>query len=116
MLVAVVLLGGQNHSDGHTVEVALLELLLSTLHQLGETGYGHALIDRRDQASMTRQPQQAPGANWAVLSSALPADRGVRRLVRCATDSSGGIASQSGPRGLSFRCRLLLPWQGERAE
>jgi len=50
-----------------------------------------------------------------VVSSALPPDRGVRRLVRSATGSGGGDDIQEASEWLSFRCRLPLPWQGERA-
>ncbi len=40
--------------------------------------------------------------------------RGVRRLVRSATGSGRGIGDHEASRWLSFRCRLPLPWQGER--
>jgi hypothetical protein len=42
------------------------------------------LIRRRDQASITRQPQATPWRQVPEMGSALPPDRGVRRLVRSA--------------------------------
>jgi hypothetical protein len=48
------------------------------------------------------------------VGSALPSDRGVRRLVRSTTGSGRGIGDHEASEWFSCRCRLPLPSQGER--